>query len=508
MSEIAATAPGVGGVGGVGVGGVGGGGSSSAPSGNRSFVAALAVALAVRTVWIVIATRTPSGAFNDAAQYLRMAVDFSRGRLPTLVNGRPSAMYAPGYPMLLVPVILVDRLFGLSVAMSAAIVNVVAGTVTVAGTAFLARRWVSPRARNPAAWLMALAPGHIFFTPTAHAETVFAALILIGVLWVTRVVDRYVANDRPVTRNGAPDARDRRDLPAAGLTVFGLYVAFCSTVRGPGLVLIAAPAMTLVATGCARRMVLRSTGFVLVGVIAGLLPWTIINGLHAHVWSPLSTQNATVVCVGHHPLADGGFPLTDMPRQMAVDCYRYSVFDDETLQLAPEWWSYARPDEARWYRESSLRGVRWAMTDPISEIWLTKQKMVKAWTSEWDALPAGRNYTNFRWTGRATGLLNGSANGWLGLVEILAVLGLVLSRSCRRAVPVWGSALLLTMALIVGLALPHYRHGAIPFLVILASGAIVALRSAAENRVTARRQSARGQSPPGFACSMAPVAGR
>ena len=434
--------------------------------GTWSFVAALIVGFAVRLAWVVIATRTPTGAFNDAAQYLRMAGDLSHGKLATLANGRPTAFYAPGYPMLLVPVLLVGRVVGVGAAMSASIVNVVAGTVTVGGTGLLAQRWISTRARNPATWMMAIAPGHIFFTPTAHAETMFAALFVVGVVVITTLVDhqRSISTERRV--GGL----------ASKLVLFGLFVALCTEVRGPGMMLAAVPAMVLRAGGSPWRMVGRWTAPVLLGVIAGLLPWAITNGLHAGVWTPLSTQNATVLCVGHHPLADGGFPLTNMPLTMAVDCYRYSVFDDETLHLAPAGGVYGRPDEARWYRESSLRGLRWAVTNPVREVWLTKQKMVKAWTSEWDALPAGRNFTDFRWTGRATGPLNVAANTWLGLVEILAMLGLVFCKPCRDAAPIWGSAVLLTVTLVAGLSQPHFRHAAIPLLVVLASGPL-ALRT-------------------------------
>jgi hypothetical protein len=433
----------------------------SGPS-NRSLALALLTALALRLFWVAIATRTPTGSFNDAAEYLRMATGFSEGALPS-VGSRASALYAPGYPMLLAPFVFVARHTGVaSPAQVASLVNVVAGTCTVGATALLAGRWISPRARNPAAWLLAVAPAHVYFTPTAHGETVFAAVFLGLTWWLTVLVDRSRATGAPVR--------------ARWLVLFGLLVAFAVLVRGPGVLLLAVPLMIVRARGGSVRAVVRAGGIVLAATVVGLVPWTLVNGLRVGAWTPVSTQNATALCVGHHDLADGGFPLTDMPQAIAEDCYRHSPWDDPELGLAPPGWRYSGVDEARWYRASSRRGIAWAVTHPVDEVWLAGQKMVKAWSSEWDALPAGRNYEQEEWTGRATGPLNGVANVWLYLVEALAVLGLVVSPACRRATPIWGSVVLVCLVLVAGIAQPHFRHVAVPFLVVLAGGAIAASR--------------------------------
>jgi hypothetical protein len=413
-------------------------------------------------VWIVLATRTPTGAFNDAYEYLRMATGFSEGALPS-IGSRASAYYAPGYPMLLAPFVFVARHTGLATAAQvASVVNLIAGTVTVVATAMLADRWISPRARNPAAWLMAVAPAHIYFTSTAHGETVFAAVFVASTWWFTVLADR--SRDE-----GAP-------VPSRSLVVFGLLVTFAVLVRGPGLLLLAVPLMVMGTRRLPRRAILRAGGIVVAATVVGLVPVTVVNGLRVGVWTPTSTQNANVWCVGHHEQADGDYPATDMPRSIAEDCYRYSPFDDETLGLAPPWWRYSGVDEARWYRESTSLGIGYAVSHPVDELWLTKQKLVKAWLTEWDALPAGRNYLDRRWTGRATAPLNGAALGWLVAVEALAVLGLVVSPACRRATPIWGTVLLVSLTVATALSQPHYRHVAVPFLVILAGGAVSELR--------------------------------
>ena len=452
--------------------------------GDRSLALALLTALALRLFWVAIATRTPTGAFNDAAEYLRMATGFAEGALPS-VGSRASALYAPGYPMLLAPFVFVARHTGAATpAQVASLVNVVAGTCTVGATAFLAGRWISPAARNPAAWLMAVAPAHVYFTPTAHGETVFAALFLGLTWWLTVLVDRSRAGGAPVRTRW--------------LVVFGLLVAFAVLVRGPGLLLLAVPPMIVRARGGPVRSAVRVGGVVLASTAVGLVPWTVVNGLRVGAWTPVSTQNATALCVGHHDLADGGFPLTDMPRAIAEDCYRHSPWDDPAVGPAPAWWRYSGVDEARWYRASSRRGITWALTHPADEVWLAGQKLTKAWSSEWDALPAGRNYEQDEWTGRATGPLDGLANGWLYLVEALAVVGLAVSPAARRATPIWGSVLLVCLMLVGGLSQPHFRHVATPFVVILGSAAVVAVgrpRPLADQGVDRGEQEVAGAEP-------------
>jgi hypothetical protein len=387
--------------------------------------------------------------------------------------------------MLLAPFVFVARHTGAATpAQVASMVNVVAGTFTVGATAFLAGRWISPRARNPAAWLLAIAPAHVYFTPTAHGETVFAAVFLGSTWWLTVLVDRSLVSGTQVRTRW--------------LLVFGLLVAFAVLVRGPGLLLLAVPPMIVRARGGSVRSGVRTGGVVVAATVVGLVPWTLVNGLRVGVWTPVSTQNATALCVGHHDLADGGFPLTGMPQEIAEDCYRHSPWDDPELDLAPPGWRYSGVDEARWYRASSRHGIGWAVTHPVDEVWLAGQKMVEAWSSEWDALPAGRNYQQDDWTGRATGPLNGVANVWLYLVEALAVLGLVVSPPCRRATPIWGSALLACLVVVAGIGQPHFRHVAIPFLVILASGAVVVAGRRgplADQRVDGGEQEVAGPEP-------------
>jgi hypothetical protein len=430
------------------------------------FVAAVLTGLLLRLVWVIIATRSPHAPLGDATKYLEMADGFSRGKLPTFYGGRPTAFYAPGYSFLLVPAAWLSRATGwFSLAFAASLLNVVGGTVTVAATGFLAGRWIGPTSRNVAAWIMAVAPAQIFFTSTAHAESVFTGMFLVGLILITRIIEQA----------------DDDKVPARALAAVGVFIGFAMIVRSPGGILLVAGALVLRAVRGRWKGALRATGALVAGSLVILVPWAVVTGIHTGAWTPFSTQNATVLCVGHHEEATGGFP-TDLPRDLAQDCYRYSPFDDPALDLAPGWWDYHHPDEARWYRESSRRGITYALTHPLDEVWLSHQKFVRLWGTEWDGLSSARNYEDRVWTGDWTGPLDAAANLWLWAVEALGVFALLSLRVARRAMPIWAVGGLVSLLPIAGLAQPHFRHPAIPFIVVLASATVVAINNSWRGR--------------------------
>lgn len=388
-----------------------------------------------------------------------MADGFSRGELPTFINGDPTAFYAPGYSLLLVPAVWLSRATGwISPAFAASLLNVVGATITVGATGLIAQRWIGPSTRNVAAWIMALAPAHIYLTSTAHAESVFSAFFLVALILITRIID---------------DAEDST-LPWRPLVAVGLLIGFSMIIRSPGGVLLLSGALVLRSARGRWRGALRISAALVAGSLVILLPWTIVTGLHVGAWTPFSTQNATVVCVGNHEQATGGFPAV-LPRDLALDCYKYSPFDDERLGLAPVWWTYRHPDEPRWYQASIRHGVTYAVTHPVDEVWLAHQKFVRLWGTDWDALGLARNYEDLTWTGAWTGPLDAAANLWLWAVEALGVFALLTLRRARQAMPVWAIGGLLSLLPIVGLAQPHFRHPAVPFLVMLASATAVAV---------------------------------
>ncbi len=426
---------------------------------DRSLVAALALTGALRLLWAVVVTRTPADAFSDPAQYLRMADGFSRGELPTWFSGAPTAWLAPGYPALLAPVALLARTSGLaSFAFLASLVNVAVGVLTVAAAAFLAGRWIAPGARNPAAWIMAIAPAQIYFVSTAHSEVVFGALFLAALCLVTVLVQRADGVDR-----------------ARPWLWLGAFVGLVMLTRTQGAVALVLPALAIRAWRGSWQGALRASGLLIAGSLVVLVPWTVRNGLQVGVWTYASTGNAVTLCLGNHDDAVAEYEDDLLSDDLRADCYRYSVWDDPELGAAPPWWHYAHPDEGRWYTTTIRRGVGWALTHPVEEVGLTARKQVELWRDDSDAVAGARNYSSRSWAGRATRPLEWLADAWLWGVEVLALVALIRIRRCRQALPIWGAVALLNATVIIAITFPHYRFAAVPLVAVLAGAEVAVL---------------------------------
>jgi len=414
---------------------------------------------------VIWATRAPTGGL-DPAEYLRIAAGFARGDLPQFGGLEPSAYWPPGYPAVLAPFAwLADHTGWISLAFAASLVNVVAGTATIWLTGLLARRWIGPLARNPAAWLVALCPALVYWTSTPHTETFFTPLFL-GVI---------------VLSGTAGDGSATRRWLAIGLLVGGAFL-----VRSPGVIALAAPALVLRAEQGTWRGALRATGLVLAGAAVLLVPWAIRNGVQVGIWSPASTNNASAACFGHHDGAQGAWEADLADPALQEDCFGGSPYDDR--RLAPLYAGRADlppgtvlgdPDEVGWYREKMADAVSWAVSHPIQEIPLSIRKAWATWGDEGRVLDGARNFEEYRWAGRWHGLLDGVADLWLWVVGTLALLGLAVVPACRRALPIWGPIALFTLAIIGGVAEPHYRYPVVPLVAVLAAGFLTGRRRVA-----------------------------
>ncbi|MBL8776555.1 MAG: glycosyltransferase family 39 protein [Acidimicrobiales bacterium] len=433
------------------------------PGGGRRavFVAAIVVGFAVRLVWVVWATRTPTG-LRDPAEYLRIAVGFSEGDMPTFGGGGgPSAFWPPGYPAVLSPFVWLARQTGwASTAFVASLVNVAAGTATVALAGVLADRWLGRAARNTAAWLVALCPALVYWTSTAHTETAFTPLFL-GALSMASI-----AAARPSTRRWV---------------AVGALVAAAFLVRSPGVIALAAPALAVRGTRGSWRGALRPT-LIVVGVAAAcLVPWTIRNGVQVGFWSPASTNNAGAVCFGHHDEAPALWEPEKLSQEIQDDCYGTSPYAERrfaTLYGLSGSAAEAMPvdtDEVAWYRDATGRGVRWAVTHPVEEAELSARKVWETWSSEGRVVDGARNFEDPGWAGHWHGPLEAVADWWGWLVGAGAVAGLALVPACRRASVVWVPIALYTLAIAGGVVDPHYRYPVVPLVAVLAAGALVHL---------------------------------
>jgi hypothetical protein len=124
-----------------------------------------------------------------------------------------------------------------------------------------------------------------------------------------------------------------------------------------------------------------------------------------------------------------------------------------------------------------VREAKYAVTHPGHEVEL-------AWWKTWDVLANdSESLVNARDFGdreiaseRVTQMLSDLADAWYFGVMALAVAGLALVPRCRRALPIWGTVAGLLFLVYGGIALGRYHHPVMPLVVVLAAGAIGALR--------------------------------
>jgi hypothetical protein len=426
--------------------------------GNRSLVIALVVAFVLRLAWAIWATKATTAPQSDPGRYVTTAEQLADFRLPYRGDSY-SAANAIGYPALLAPFFwLSERLGTPSPVFTASLLNVAIGTATVAFGAKLASVWFSLKARNVAAWLLAIGPGQIYFTSAAMTETLYAALVVGGLLAGSLLVMR------------ARDEVPRKRWAGA----FGLLVGYATLVNPGGLLLLLVPTLTRRVLRGSWKGAFARLGMILAGAAVLLLPWAVRNGVQVGVWSPGATSTGPQMCLGHWPEADGT-QAADIDG--FVRCYSgQPVQPGQTAEEAQEEWLASVPDEREVYERSSRAAVKYAVTHPIDELRLTALRMWVTMRTDDGALRSAADNGNHELAGpEVYRLLLVIGDAWYFFVMITAALALVFVRRCRRAVPIWGIALLLLIGINVSHGSPRYHHSIVAVAAVLASSAIAVL---------------------------------
>jgi hypothetical protein len=419
-------------------------------------VLALVTGFAIRLAWVLWTTRSPSSPFSDPAQYRMLAEQFVDGGTPAIA-GVHTAFWPPGWPMALAPLVWLTFHLGTpSLPLAAGLLNTVAGTVTVALVASLAGRWGGRAARTPAAWIMAVAAGQVYFTSTMLSETWFT-MLMVAVVWLlTLAVER-----------------SRRMW---GFAAIGLLVGYAVLVRSPGLVLLAAPALVVRGFHGRWHGSLRPTLAVAGGALVLIVPWTVRNGVQVGVWTPMSTNNAAFICIGNEPGTDGTF---DQSARTSARCYRRSPFDNPALYggSVPGGVTLTGPDEATFYPTVLRTTASWVIHHPLEQLWLIPRKTYETFRSDHDGLDAAGDFGRQPVAdGVARDLLLTAADAWHWAVLTLGVVALAAVPAARRAWPIWGMVALQIPLIWAGIGLNRYHHPIMPFVVILAATTIGALR--------------------------------
>jgi uncharacterized membrane protein len=350
-----------------------------------------------------------------------------------------SAYHAPGYPFLLTPVAWLSRATdAFSLSFGAALVNVVASTLSIVLAAWLAHRWIGGAAGTAAAWLLALAPAQIYLTSIALNENVHTTVVLAALVGLTAVLQGRLA-PRP-----------------AVLVGLGALVGYAVLIRATGAVLVlVGVAVVWTVTRSWRSALLLAGVAVLV-----VTPWVLRNGIQLGVWAP-SANSAAFLCHGHGPHAEA--EEVDLSDDDISRCFVGTAYGPD-------------PHEGRWYRETTREALSWAVRHPVEEVRLTVHKTAALFTDDSQSLSDAADFGE-RTIGSRTTMdrLDWLADAWQRLVVLLAVVGLVISPAARRAWPLWGTVVGLTVAVWAGSVLDRYHHTIMAIAVTFASATLVAM---------------------------------
>lgn len=443
---------------------------------DRWFIGALGVGFAARTAWVV-AMAQPHAEYYSWWNLI-LADQFAAGELPSY-GGHATAYWPPAYPATLAPLAWAAQQWPwLPLHWTGAALNVLIGTATIALVASLAARWFGPSARNPAAWIMALAAGHVFASSALTGDLLATLLFVLAVLAATIVVDRGTGR------------------PAAPFVVVGAIVGYATLIKDFGVLFAFIPALCIRARRGGWSGALRPTVATLLGALVLLGPWTVRNGVQVGVWRPFSTVNVENLCYAKWDidwrtfLADGGLESASIAsggteassREILEDCNRNSPLDNPDLSyryaVPRELFRYDRPDEATWVARESREVAEHFLGDPMQ---LLEVAPMRIYTTAGNdsigglALATQSGETTIAGP-QAMEVFANLQTAWYYAVLVLVSIGLLRLGSVRAAIPLWAICVVLALYTIPGpRALSRHYYVAYPFLVAMAGATIAAI---------------------------------
>lgn len=434
-------------------------------SNSRRVAVAVVVGTVLRLWWVIAMTRTdsyPPEVLGDwySTWNIRIANQFANGEMPSF-EGVHTAFWPPGYGALLAPFAWISQHTGwISLNFAASLLNVALSALTIALCAAVAKEWIGPRASVPAAWIMALAPGHVYASSVAVTEVLIAAL-LISVTWlVTKLVERFGPT-----------------VPARWSVGVGMGIGAAILVSDRTAALVLVPAVAIRALSGKWRGALRVSVLAVVGVVVVLAPWAVRNGVQVGWWSPTATIIPEGMCTAKYGFDSHLLTNTSDDRlmELAEDCVRNSPLDRADLDLrsvVPPKWEFAEPDEAEYARRNMSGSISWFLTHPID---LLRWAPTKIYDAVGNDNSGGYTIaTHFGRTElaspRAAQIYQDLSAMWFAFVGVASVVALVRSRLLRRAAPVWFIPLVVLLQPVLGpYAFSRHFLIAYPFLAVMAA---------------------------------------
>ena len=261
-------------------------------------VALVALALALRLIWISYATADPTdGRFNDSVFYHLVGAYLAEGgEYTSPYTFLPTAHFAPGYSFFLAGLYWV---FGDHITV-AEVANAVLGAATVGVLYLLALRLFDSRTARIAATLLAVFPGQVLFASVLFSEPLFTFAFILAILLMVVVRDQ---------------------APSGGwywLVAFGAAVGAASLIRGAGLSLLVVAPVYWAYSWRDWKESLGWSAVALVIVGLALLPWTVRNYRTMDSFLLITSSTGLNFWTGHHEGANGG---DDYPLDSPLEAY-------------------------------------------------------------------------------------------------------------------------------------------------------------------------------------------
>lgn len=300
----------------------------------------------LRIGWVMYAHPDPlDGRFDDTRFYHHLAVrivDWDGYRLPETAatlewapgysDGHATALWPPGYPAILaVPY----KLFGKDPDWGRGL-NVAAAAASIALIYLIGRQVFNRRAGMTAALLLAVLPGHIYFTGLLLTEIVFTMLFL-AILWLLiRLKDR-----------GRPP-------PLWAALLAGTAIGATALVRSEAILLVLVALVFWRSLVPSWRVLMPQASLVLVGTMLVMMPWTVRNYVTMDAFVPTSSGGGHTFFFGHRATAHD---ITDFDNIVAF------------VSRATEYEHLPYPEREIKFEQDVLReGFEYAATHPLTEL--------------------------------------------------------------------------------------------------------------------------------------------
>lgn len=369
--------------------------ASAAPSGRlpraartlraeRSTVALVSIAVAVRLIWVARFAQAPAGlsdpvAYDVAAQSIA-AGDGYRGLL-----GNFTAYFPPGYPYALGWLYRVADAVGLDNhhPQVVGVVQSLLWGVTTGAVVIVGRRVGGRRCGVAAGAVIALWPNLITYSAVLLSESLFVALFACTLAALTVTADA-----------DAPMASRTFVVP---IVLTGAFVGLMVMVRPQGVLGIPVAAIVWWWTGVGTKRAAAMLVSCAVGTAILVAPWAVRNSRDMGEPILMSTNSGDNLCIGYNPDATGAFGLY-------LAC--------ETGDNSPDGPEF----ELRRSGENQRRALEYIRSEPEAVPGLAVKKLLATYRTDEDGLRANDSF------GELPILSPGWRSGWLVFTQFGYVL--------------------------------------------------------------------------------------